>query len=108
MNSGNSGAFCLYLWRAAGAPGARYIAKNLYAAQVLCAALVKDGYLVKAVRLEADIEYRMAGGTLVPVPARSEKCGVKRASPPIRPLIRQRRAVSDIGLVTVRMDSMAE
>jgi hypothetical protein len=72
MNSGNSGAFCLYLWRAASAPGARYIAKNLYVAQVLCAALVEDGYLVKAVRLEADIEYRITGGTLVPVAARSE------------------------------------
>ena len=105
MNSGNSGAFCLYLWRAASAPGARYIAKNLYAAQVLCAALVKDGYLVKAVRLEADIEYRMTGGTLLPVAARSENCSVKRASPPIGPLNRQRRAVPDIGLGAVRMDS---
>jgi hypothetical protein len=78
MKLGNSGAFCLYLWRVASAPGARYFAKNFYVAQALCAALVKDGYLVKAIRLEADVEYRMTGGKLVPVAAHSQNCSVKR------------------------------
>jgi hypothetical protein len=107
MHSENSGAFCLYLWRAANAPGALYIAKDLCVAQALCAALVEEGYLVRAVNLEADVEYRITGGTLVPVAAHSEDCSVKRTSPRMSPLIRRRRAVPDIGhgLVAARMDS---
>jgi hypothetical protein len=70
MHSANTGAFCIYLWRAANAPGALHIAKNLYVAQELCAALDDEGYLVRAVNLETDVEYQMTGGTLLPVPPR--------------------------------------
>jgi hypothetical protein len=105
MNLGNSGAFCLYLWRVASAPGARYFAKNFYVAQVLGAALVKDGYLVKAIRLEADVEYRMTGGKLIPIAARSQTCSVERTSPPIKSPMRQKRTAPDLALFAVHMDS---
>lgn len=66
MGSASNGAFCLYLWRAADAPGAIYMAKNIHVAQALYGALDEEGYLVKAVKLDGDVEYKMTGGALVP------------------------------------------
>lgn len=66
MHSANSDAFCLYLWRAANSPGALYIAENIQVAQALYGALDDEGYLVRAVKLDGNVEYKMTGGALVP------------------------------------------
>jgi hypothetical protein len=66
MRTANS-PFCIYLWRTADAPGALYIAKDFYVAQALCAALVDEGYLVRAVALEADVDYKITQGKLAPI-----------------------------------------
>lgn len=73
MTSTNSGAFCLYLWRAANVPGVLYIADDIHLAQSLYIALAEEGYLVRAVNLEGDVEYTMSGSAFVPVAVRSQQ-----------------------------------
>ena len=79
VHSANTDMFCLYFWRSATAPGALYMAKDLQVAQAICAALAEEGYLVKAVKPGADLEYRMTEGQLVPVRVGTIQTSYERA-----------------------------
>jgi len=64
---GRQGRFYLYLWRSAKAPGIRYLAGSVLAAEAMCGALVKEGYIVKVVHAATDTEYEWRQGVLLPV-----------------------------------------
>jgi hypothetical protein len=58
--------FCLYLWRTVDAPGTLYLAPDLASAEAVCAGMMAEGYLVKAVHAASETEYKLSEGKLSP------------------------------------------